>query len=469
MTASPLIPVIALVGRPNVGKSSLFNRLTRTRDALVDATPGLTRDRQYGLATAHDGRKFRLVDTGGFEEVSDEPAAAPVRIQSRLAVEEADAVVLVTDARAGLLADDWLVADLLRRSGKPVICAVNKAEGNAAEGAVFEFHRLGLEPVVAISAAHGLGIEELLAAMLAPFPLPEVESTADGVIPEPGMEPDLDREPDPDDATVRTAVVGCPNAGKSTLINRLLGREQLVVSEQPGTTRDSIDVELTGGDGKPYILVDTAGIRRKSRISLRIEKYSVIAALKAMDRAQVAVLTLDAGREISDQDKKIANLALDNGCGLVLVANKWDLVSGDPAVARRRFQELVVDAFPTFHHAPLVFLSSHSGQGVQKLLPEVRRVFAGTRRRVTTGQLNRWLAESVERHPPARSGGRLVKIRFATQVAVAPPTFLLFTNHPDGIQDSYKRYLDKRLRDTFDFAGVPLRMIFRKGSDNPYV
>ena len=451
MNMSPFIPIIALVGRPNVGKSSLFNRLTRSREALVDATPGLTRDRQYGRVT-WNGWTFRLVDTGGFEQVSEEPAAAPVRIQTRLAVEEADAVVFVTDARTGILADDWLVADLLRRSNKTVFCAVNKAEGKAGEEAVLEFYQLGLESVWPISAAHGLGVDDLLNAMRDVLAEKETDTIADEIPPE----------------AVRTAVIGCPNAGKSTLINQLLGRDQLVVSEQPGTTRDSIDVPLTGVDGRPYILVDTAGIRRKSRISLRIEKFSVIAALKALDRAQVAVLTLDPGREISDQDKKIANLALDNGCGLVLAANKWDLVKGGPA-AKKKFQEAIIDAFPSFPHAPVVYLSAHSGWGVEKLLPEVYRVFEGTGLRISTGQINQWLTRVIDKHPPPRSGGRPVKIRFATQVAIAPPTLLLFCNRPEKVHSTYKRYLEKQLRDQFGFSGVPLRIIFRKAGDNPFV
>ncbi len=452
MNHTPFLPIVALVGRPNVGKSSLFNRLTKSREALVDATPGLTRDRQYGRVTWR-GWSYRLVDTGGFEQTSEEPAAAPVRLQTRLAVEEADAVVFVTDARTGILADDWQVADLLRRAGKPVFCAVNKAEGKGGAEAALEFYQLGLEPVLPLSAAHGMGVDDLQEA---------VHEALAGAGKGAAMDESAEGE------GIRTAVIGCPNAGKSTLINRLLGREQLVVSEQPGTTRDTIDVPITDAGGRRFILVDTAGIRRKSRISLKIEKFSVMAALKALDRAQVAVLTLDPGREISDQDKKIANLALDNGCGLVLAANKWDLVKGGGA-AKKAFRERVTDAFPFFSHAPVVFLSAHSGQGVGKLLPEVFRVHEQSRQRIPTGRVNQWLQGVTEKHPPPRSGGRPVKIRFATQVGGSPPTLLLFCNRPEKIHATYKRYLEKQLRERFGFSGVPVRILFRGGGDNPFV
>ncbi|MEO5354712.1 MAG: ribosome biogenesis GTPase Der [Magnetococcus sp. XQGC-1] len=318
---SPSAPLIALVGRPNVGKSSLFNRLTRSRAALVDDTPGLTRDRQYGTSTLN-GHTFRVVDTGGFEQDAVASVAAAMREQTLVAIQEADAIVFVTDAQSGPLADDWAVAELLRRSGKPLVCAINKAEGRAGQEMAAEFHRLGLHPLLAISATHGMGVGELVGQLFVQLGVAAVGAEAEAVA-------DAEEE-------VRVAVVGCPNAGKSTLINRIVGESRLVVSDQPGTTRDAIDLPVLDGSGRRFVLVDTAGIRKKSRISLRIEKYSVLAAMRAMDRAQVAVLLLDAQRGITDQDRRVANLAADAGCGLVLAVNKWDVVEKGSDGGRRR-------------------------------------------------------------------------------------------------------------------------------------
>ncbi|MEO5339029.1 MAG: ribosome biogenesis GTPase Der [Magnetococcus sp. MYC-9] len=464
------LPLIALVGRPNVGKSSLFNRLTRTRAALVDDTPGLTRDRQYGLTT-WNGQRFRVVDTGGFESEAVASVAAAMREQTLVAIEEADAIVFVTDAQAGPLADDWVVADLLRRSGKPLVCAINKAEGKAAQETALEFHRLGLHPLLAISATHGMGVEALLGALLHPWAAPATAS-------------DPVEETAEEDAEIRVAVVGCPNAGKSTLINRLLGESRLVVSDQPGTTRDAIDLPLVDGEGRRFVLVDTAGIRKKARIALRIEKYSVLAAIRAMDRAQVAVLLLDAERGITDQDRRVANLAAEAGCGLVLAVNKWDLVGGGVGTelgrrgsgtrdraggARKKFFADVEEAFPQFTHAPVLLLSAKSGMGVQGVLPAALRVWESNRLRISTGALNRWLVETTAKHPPPRLGGRVVKIRYATQVSVNPPTLVLFTNREVSVHETYRRYLENQLRSQFSFVGATIRILFRASSgENPY-
>ena len=446
-------PLIALVGRPNVGKSSLFNRLTKTRSALVDDTPGLTRDRQYGRFSK-EGRSFRLVDTGGFEPDTTEPVTAAMREQTLVAIEEADAIIFVTDSRTGPLADDFNIAQLLRRSGKPVICAVNKAEGLADQEASVAFYQLGLSDIQPISATQGMGLSAMMKRLLASLKIEDgaVFSSGSGWSEE----------------TVRVAVVGFPNAGKSTLINRLLGEERLVVSDVPGTTRDTIDLSVTDKEGRTFVLVDTAGIRRRARISLRIEKYSVIAALKAMDQAQVAVLILDVLRGITDQDRRVANLALDAGCGLVLAVNKWDEMSNKDSVTRESYKQIVADAFPYFTHAPVLFISGRSGLGVEKLLPTVHQVSQGRSQRVVTGALNRWLLEVTKRHTPPRQSGRLVKIRYATQVSSSPPTFLFFTNRSGVVHETYQRYLENKLRENFGFSGVPLRMIFRAGGENPY-
>lgn len=440
------VGLVALVGRPNVGKSTLFNRLTRSRAALVDATPGLTRDRHYGVVQWQE-RVVRVVDTGGFEPDSGEPVTALMRDQTLVAVEEADMVLFVTDARTGPLADDWVIAKLLRRAGKRVVCVVNKAEGNAARDALLEFYPMGLQPMVAVSAAHGLGMDNLISLLISSQELaPEAESLVD--------------------EGIRVAVVGCPNSGKSTLINRLVGEERLVVSEQAGTTRDTIDLALKDDKGQLFTLMDTAGIRRKSRISLRIEKFSVIAAFKAMDRAEVAILVLDTERGITDQDRRVANLAVDAGCGLVFAVNKWDLAAKGRG-PRRVFEQALADAFPQLSHAPVLFLSARGGEGVSPLLPTVSRVWRAGQQRIGTGPLNRWLATTLERHPLPRRAGRLVKIRYVTQVTSHPPTLLFFANLPDQVHETYRRYLENQLRDQFKLAGVSVRMVFRK-SENPY-
>ncbi|MBF0623824.1 MAG: ribosome biogenesis GTPase Der [Magnetococcales bacterium] len=442
-------PLIALVGRPNVGKSTLFNRLTRSRKALVDDLPGVTRDRQYGRGD-WSGRPYRVVDTGGFEEDPRDDITLGVRQQTLVAVEEADGVIFVTDGVAGLMGDDHAIADLLRRTGKPVICAVNKTESvNRAQG-MFEFHQLGLESVIPIAAAHGLGIDDLLEALFSRFPPPEAVGEGG-----PAAE-----------APDRVAVIGCPNAGKSSLINRLLGEERMLATDLPGTTRDSVDLPFTAPDGRSCLLVDTAGLRRKSRVVHRLEKFSAIAALKAIDRAQVAVLVLDAVRGVTDQDQRVAGYAQQAGCGLVLAVNKWDLEGNKPG-ALQRFREDLRDGFPGLGHVPTLFLSAHTGLGMRKLWPAVDKVLAATRLRISTGQLNRWLEEVITRHPPPRSPRGTVKIRYLSQVAVAPPTLLFFTNRPEHIHDTYRRYLENQLRARFDFSGTPLRLLFRK-SDNPF-
>lgn len=449
-TGNASSPIIALVGRPNVGKSSLFNRLTHTRDALVDNTPGLTRDRQYGWVR-QDEKTFRVVDTGGFEADSGESITNLMRMQTLVAIEEADAVIFVADAKAGPLADDWEIVNLLRRSGKPLVCAVNKAESPQSQDAVLDFFGLGLQWVVPISATHGMGITELLSAVLQSFNWDEL-----GAFPE-----DVERG-------VQVAVVGCPNAGKSSIINRLLGENRLVTSEIPGTTRDAIDLPFTDRDGHNFVLVDTAGMRRKSKVAQRIEKFSVMAALRAIDRADVAVLVLDAQRGVTDQDLRVAGLVIEAGKGLVLAVNKWDMIPGG-RLARRDFDEKISHSFRYFDHAPVLYMSARSGLGVQALPKTVYQIWEMARQRISTGLLNRWLGEAIESHPPPRQGGRSVKIRYMTQVSVAPPTLLVFANRPDAVHETYQRYLENRFRAHFGFAGIPLRLKFRKGGDNPYL
>lgn len=528
-TDASILPVVALVGRPNVGKSSLFNRLTRSREALVDDTPGLTRDRHYGRIVWPEAT-LHVVDTGGFEPKSVEILPNLMREQTLVAIEESDLVVFVTDGQTGPLPDDHTIADLLRRADKPVICAVNKTEGKGGVESACEFYGLGLGPVLAISAAHGRGMEGLRLAIVEsltetgwlfgndggeaivtgfdggipieereeegdggrvfstvpsvddPADDPAVRVEGDGQTREESCEPSWEGAAETDGQVgetngpgsesavtepVAVAVVGCPNAGKSSLINALLGENRLIASEVAGTTRDAIDLPFVDRHGRSFTLIDTAGIRRKSRISLRIEKFSVMAALRAVDRADVAVLVLDAQRaEISDQDRRVATLAIEAGCGLVMVVNKWDTVSGGRQ-EQKNYLHRLREAFPLFPHAPILFISATRGKGIETLLETVHRVWRLSRQRISTGRLNRWLNEALEKHPPPRSAGRAVKIRYMTQVATQPPTLLIFANRPDRVHETYRRYLENQFRLQFEFPGVPVRVLFRKG-ENPY-
>ncbi|MBF0310310.1 MAG: ribosome biogenesis GTPase Der, partial [Magnetococcales bacterium] len=426
-----MMPLVALVGRPNVGKSTLFNRLTRSRQALVDDTPGLTRDRQYGKGVWEE-MPFRIVDTGGFAEPGEEMADR-IREQALVAMEEADGVILVTDGRSGLLPDDQEIAERLRRSGKAFVCAVNKCESREADASSGEFFRMGVGDVMPISALHGLGVDDLMERLFAKLHHPEPETAETG---------------HPADTALRVALVGCPNVGKSSLVNRLLGEGRQVVSDIPGTTRDSVDIPFQDREGRWQVLVDTAGLRRKNRISLRVEKYAVMAAMRAMERANVAILVFDAQRGMTDQDRRIASLAWEAGCGLVFAINKWDLLPGAERPTLAQAQKALKEALPEMGHGPIVPVSAMNGFGVEKLLPAARQVWTGMQRRLSTGELNRWLRETVDKHGPPRTGpGQSVKLRYITQVEVSPPLLVVFGNHPEGLADGYRRYLDNQLRE----------------------
>ncbi|OSM06273.1 ribosome biogenesis GTPase Der [Magnetofaba australis] len=453
-------PLIALVGRPNVGKSTLFNRLTRTRDALVDNTPGLTRDRQYGVIKRGDN-PYRLVDTGGYEADPQESIVHLIREQTIVAMEEADLVVFVVDGAAGIAADDLEIAEKLRISGKPVIVAVNKTEKRLDERSAVMFYELGLDPVAPISASQGIGVMDLLDLLeekLGRIVPPELELDEEG-LPKEGL---AEEEKTP----TRLAIVGCPNAGKSSLINRLLGEHRMLVSEIAGATRDSVDSPPITIGGEEFILVDTAGIRRKARVSLRVEKYAAIAALKAMDRADVAIMLLDAERGITDQDKRIASHAVESGCGLIIVVNKWDLMPRGRDVLKEFRTEIDIE-FPRLSHCPIQMISAKSGFGVDKLMPLATKISRAVKMRISTGEFNRWLEGATERNPPPRAGGKPVKMRYGSQVKVSPPTFVIFANRPEKVGDAYKRYLENQLRAAYPLDGAPLRLIFRGGA-NPY-
>ena len=434
-------PTLVIAGRPNVGKSTLFNRLTRTRDALVADVPGLTRDRHYGAGRL-GGRGYLVVDTGGLE-----PEAQGVYVemakQARTAIAEADVVVLVTDAREGLTVRDRAIAEELRKSGRRVLVAVNKTEGMNSEVAVAEFHELGLGAPRAISAEHGEGISDL------------VEAALDGL-------PD-DKEPEETDGAIRIAIVGRPNAGKSTLVNTLVGEERVVTFDQPGTTRDAIDVELNVGQRR-YVLVDTAGLRRRGRVFESVEKFSVVKTLQAIERCHVAVLVLDARAEIADQDAHIAGFILERGRAVVIAVNKWD---GLDDYARDMTKRAIARKLKFLSFAQLHYISALEGRGVAKLLGSVDTAYRAAMAKLPTPKLTRALLAAVEKQAPPRSGLTRPKMRFAHQGGKNPPIVVVHGSGLKSVPESYRRYLEADFRKVFRLEGTPLRIEFRSGR-NPF-
>ncbi len=441
-------PLVAIVGRPNVGKSTLFNRLVGERRAIVLDTPGVTRDRNYGDADWL-GRYFTVIDTGGFEPDAQATIPAQMREQALLAVEEADVVVFLCDARDGLLPADHEVAEILRRRvPEKVVYAVNKVDGPKQESLAAEFYELGVETIHPVSAEHTRGLGDLLDAVLEKLP------------------PPLPGEDEEDERVTRIALVGRPNVGKSTLSNKLLGEERMIVSDVPGTTRDAIDARLVQGDSE-YLLIDTAGLRRKRGISRGTsEAYSVVRTLRALDRCHVAVVLLDATEGVTDQDARIIGIAAEKGRAIILAINKWDAVEKDSKTAKRFADEMELK-LPFVSWAPKLFISGLTGQRVHKLLGLIDEVREAHRFRVGTGQLNRWLEEVTHRHQPPVSRGRRLRFYYATQARVAPPTIVLSCNDPKAVHFSYQRYLQNQLRETFPLAGTPIRLSF-KGKKNPF-
>jgi GTP-binding protein len=432
------LPRIALVGRSNVGKSTLFNRICGRRKAITDGRPGSTRDRNYAQVT-WQGHAFELIDTGGLLLGTDDPLLGPATVQAQRAIEEADAVLFLVDGRAGLLPDDEEIARHLRRDGKHVLVVVNKAEGKAGDAS--DFARLGFEDVHRVSAEHGQGVGDLLDAALEGLP------RAAG--------PDEDEE-----APLHLALVGRPNVGKSSLLNRLLGEDRAVVSAVPGTTRDSVDSLIEKG-GRRYLLVDTAGIRRTRLLKENVDHVSVVQARRAVERADVAVLVLDAESGLREMDATIAGRAAEAGAGIVLAVNKWDL-GRKTGLTEKRFEQEVRDTLKFLPWAPLVFTSATTGRGVGRLLATVDRVNASRRQRVTTGELNRLLAKATAAQAPkADKGTRPVRILFGSQIGTSPPTFALSVNQPVDLHFSYRRYLENRIRAAFGFEGTPIRLKVR--------
>ena len=449
------LPVVAIVGRPNVGKSTLFNRLIGERVAIVEDLPGTTRDRVYGTADWR-GRDFTVVDTGGLELEPGTEIEERVQDQARVAIEEADVILFVVDAAAGIAPLDHDVADRLRRTTKPVLLVVNKADNPRREHEGGEFYALGFDPTLTISAQHGRNTGDLADEIVDRLP-PAAPSVP---TPEAMSDEDLAELAETEMGPPKIAIVGRPNTGKSTFVNRVLGEERMIVSKVPGTTRDPIDTEITL-DGEPMTLIDTAGIRRRGAIDRGIERYSVLRSMKAIDRADVAIVMTDATEGYTAQDAHVVGYVLDAGKGIVLVINKWDAVEKDEFTADRWLKRLRRDA-PYLAWADIVFASALSGQRVQRILHEARRVAEERFRRVSTGELNRLVMDAVRAHPPSHVRNRLPKVLYATQVAIGPPTFVVFVNDPELIHFSYKRYLENRIREEWGFLGTPIRLIFRQ-------
>ena len=434
-------PIVAVIGRPNVGKSTFFNRVTGSRNALVDDAPGVTRDRLCG-DVVWDDIGFTLVDTGGFLEQDADAFAPLIRDQIRQAVADADALILLLDGKNGLSPFDMDLLELLRGQEKPVFYAVNKIDGPEREADLAEFYRLGIENLYPVSAAHGYGVGSFLDDLtrsLGRMTLPADDGKGG--------------------SRIRLSVVGRPNVGKSSLINRILLQNRLLVSDVPGTTRDAVDLEYDYR-GRSYLFVDTAGIRRKSRVTERIEKFSVIKSLRSLDRCDVALIVLDAGAGVTEQDIKIAGYAHERGCACIFLLNKWDLVPGDRQTAKKFRDELRFGAkFLGF--APILTVSARTGLRVRKIFELVDAVFQQYSTRIGTGPLNRIIERAVENSPPPFHRGRRLKFYYATQVSSGPPTFVCFVNYPEAVHFSYKRYLLNQIRTEAALDRTPLRLIFR--------
>ena len=433
-------PILAIVGRPNVGKSTLFNRLVKGRKAIVEDEPGVTRDRNYGEALYED-RPFILIDTGGFEPAVHEGIPQQVREQAEVAIQEADLVLFLLDGREGFNPLDLEVAGYLRKVAKPVFYVVNKIDGERQEANVIDFYRLGVSTLYSISAEHGRGVTDLLDEVFKVLPLaPLPEERAEGEI--------------------RVALVGRPNVGKSSLLNKLVGHPRAVVDSTPGTTRDAIDTPLWR-EGRKYIFIDTAGIRRHGKVSQRVEKYMTIRALRSLERCDVALILLDGFEGLTEQDARIAAFAQENGRALVFVVNKWDLVEKDTSTLEG-YKQRIRAKLKTLDYVPILFISALTGQRVSKIFETVETVISEHRKRIATAELNQWLKEALHSTPPPLAGSRSVKLYYVSQVETAPPTFAFFTNDPRGVTESYQRYLARQLRERYGFAGTPLRILLRR-------
>ena len=437
-------PIMAIVGRPNVGKSTLFNKLIGERRSIVEDTPGVTRDRIYG-ETEWCGRKLSVIDTGGIEPKTDDIILKQMRFQAEVAIESADVIVFMCDVRTGLTADDRDIAIMLQKSGKPIVPCINKCDSVGMPPMEFyEFYELGFdcEPI-AVSSVHGSGTGDLLDAVLARIP----ETAFD----------------DEEDDSIKVAVIGKPNAGKSSIINKIIGQNRLIVSDIAGTTRDAVDTHLTTEDGS-FTFIDTAGIRRASKVNDKIEKYSVLRAHMAVERADVCLIMIDAGTGITEQDEKIAGIAHEAGKASIIVVNKWDSIEKDNNTTNA-FNDRIRTALAYMPYAPIVYVSALTGQRIHTLFDHIRYVHNQANTRISTGMLNDVLAEATMKAQPPSDKGRRLKIYYMTQISVAPPTFVLFCNNVELFHFSYQRYIENCLRQTFGFQGTPIRLIIRQKGD----
>jgi GTP-binding protein len=429
-------PIVAIVGRPNTGKSTLLNRIAGKRLAITEDQPGTTRDRN--LADVNWGKtEFTLVDTGGLETKPSSTIAKGVKAQIETAIKEADVIIDLVDAKDGVTPADYEVADMLRKANKPVILAANKADNERLETAALEFYELGLGEPIAVSAHHGRGVAELLDKII---PLLPAQETV---------------EPAPE--AIKVAIVGRPNVGKSMLLNALVGDERAIVDESPGTTRDAIDTRFDF-HGQSVLLIDTAGIRRRGRVQAGVEKYSVMRSMRAIDRADIVLLVLDAGEMTAAQDAHIAGYIHEAVKGMIIVVNKWDLIE-DKDISR--WEKLIKSEFKFAHYAPILYTSATTGQGVEKIMPQVSEIYRERLKRPATAAVNSVIQEAVASHNRPRNRSQQLKIFYATQAEINPPTFVLFTNNARLIHFSYRRYLENQLRQAFGFAGTPLRLIFK--------
>ena len=436
-------PVVAIVGRPNVGKSSLFNALYGERISIVHDTPGVTRDRIYAQATWRD-REFLMIDTGGIEPESDDVILKNMRLQAEIAIETADVIVFMCDLKTGVTAADEDISVMLRKAQTPVILAVNKVDTVGDPPPEFyEFYNLGMDTVIPVSAAHRLGLGDLLDAVFENFP--------------------EEKEEDEDDGNIRVALIGRPNAGKSSLSNTMLGQDRSIVSDIAGTTRDSIDSQITNKYGH-FTIVDTAGMRKKGRIEDEIEKYSMVRALAAVDRSDVCIILIDASVGITEQDTRVAGIAHNAGKGCIIAINKWDLIEKETGTLEG-MEKIVRDKFAFMDYAPILFISAKTSQRVDKLFETIVRVNENSNKRLTTGVFNDMLAEAVMQVPTPQDKGRHLKIYYGTQVAVKPPTFALFVNDKELSHFSYERYLENQIRRNFGFEGVPIRLYLRNKNE----
>jgi GTPase len=434
-------PIISIVGRPNVGKSTLFNRILGYKKAITEDIPGVTRDRNYGEFD-YGGRDFILIDTGGFEPSREDGFSPLIEHQIRASLNESDVVIFVLDGVQGILPEDRDVATILRKGKTPVFYAVNKIDSNKREEGLLDFYELGMEKFYPVSAEHGRGVDDLLEDIVDAAKHIDIEVEDSGAV----------------EGAIKIAFVGKPNTGKSSITNRMLGSDRMIVSDVPGTTRDAIDSRITV-NGKEIILIDTAGLRKKSKIYMKVEEYSVSSAIKSIERANVVNLVIDGQEGVGHQEGSIAHLIISRGKGLCVVVNKWDLVGG---IKQDAYREMVHEKIPHADFAPVVFTSAKTGKNIERILEDNFKVYEQLTRRISTSEINQAFGEFFEKLSISFQQGRQVKIFYVSQAKTSPPTFILFSNHPDFIPEHYKRYLENSIRAKFGFAGAPIRLVFKK-------